>query len=128
MRTWKQGRIGKITFPDSSTIFIKCLKYPIAQFFEKYYLRKQELVDFQFEIKVEKSILKYIEQIGQQILSKEEKVERSFYTINTKSKEITIHKGAREIIGTEEEIKGMEQEQLWNIKQVRERVKVKKEW
>jgi hypothetical protein len=78
MRTWKQGRIGKINLADSNILFVKCLKYPVAQFFREYNPSNQELLGFLFEKRVEKSTLKHIEQIGQQKLSKEERVERSF--------------------------------------------------
>jgi len=36
MRTWKQGRIGKITLPDATILYLKCMKYPSAQFNARY--------------------------------------------------------------------------------------------
>jgi len=73
MRTWKQGRVGNITFLDSSSLYVKCLKYPLAQFYIKYENGTGTLEEFLFEAKIQKSVLRYIETIGQHELSKKEK-------------------------------------------------------
>jgi hypothetical protein len=73
MRTWRQGRIGKITFLDSSSLYVKCLKYPLAQFYFKYENRTGLFEEFLFEAKLQKSVLRYIETLGQHELSKKEK-------------------------------------------------------
>ena len=78
MRTWKQGRIGKITFPDTKALYVKCLKYPLAQLFVKYGNSTGVLEEYLFEAKLEKSTLQYIEILGQQDLSKNERERVSF--------------------------------------------------
>ena len=73
MRTWKQGRIGKIVFLDSSSLYVKCLKYPLAQFYVKYGNSNGVLEEFLFEANLYKSTLQYIEILGQQDLSRNER-------------------------------------------------------
>lgn len=36
MRTWKQGRIGSLDLSPGATVFVLCLKYPVARFFAKW--------------------------------------------------------------------------------------------
>ncbi len=36
MRTWRQGVVGKITLPGLETLHVKCLKYPLALFYDRY--------------------------------------------------------------------------------------------
>jgi len=86
MRTWKQGRIGKLKLSDVDSLFIKCLKYPMAQFYLNYDNNKQELDGFLFEVMIEKSVLKNIEAIGQQPLTKEER--RTFRNYEEKNEKV----------------------------------------
>jgi hypothetical protein len=79
MKTWKQGRIGKITFPDSSILYVKCLRYPIARFYERYNTKTKTPEELLFEVMIRKSTLRYIEIIGQEKLSKADLVERAIY-------------------------------------------------
>jgi hypothetical protein len=73
MRTWKQGTLGRMTLPDSSMLFMKCLKYPLARIYEGYDGESQTLRDALFEAFIELGALKDIERIGFQKLSAEEK-------------------------------------------------------
>ena len=86
MRTWKQGRIGKIKFPDSNLLYIKCLRYPLAQFYLKFDIKTKNLESPLFISRLEKSTLRYIETIEQHNLDKDEKIESSIkfetYDIN----------------------------------------------
>ena len=79
MRTWKQGRIGKITFPDSSFLYMRCLRYPLAQFYQKVNTTTQSLEHLLFEVMIEKSTLKYIEIIGQEKLRNKDLVKKTRY-------------------------------------------------
>lgn len=86
MRTWRQGRIGKIKFPDSNFLYMKCLKYPLAQFYLKFDVYTKLLESPIFISRLEKSTLRYIETIEQQKLDKEEMIKSSIksekYDIN----------------------------------------------
>jgi len=63
MRTWKQGAIGKITFPDSNYVYLKCLKYPLALFYKEYEYDTQILRSEVFYAYLHLSTLSYIDRI-----------------------------------------------------------------
>ena len=73
MRTWKQGRIGKIPQPDGGALYVKCLRYPVARFYGTYDGATGMLDDFRYEAEVSLSSFGSIETIGQQKLTGEEK-------------------------------------------------------
>lgn len=73
MRTWKQGRIGKIAQPDGAILYVKCLRYPLARFYGTFDIDTGVLGDFCFEEHIELSSFPLIETIGQQNLTGEEK-------------------------------------------------------
>ena len=84
MRTWKQGRIGKIALPDATILYIKCLKYPLAQFYAQYDISTKKLDGSLFEARIDKSILRYIEATGQAIYDKKDKMKSgSHFDIRT---------------------------------------------
>jgi len=63
MRTWKQGAIGKITFPDSNYVYLKCLKYPLALFYKEYEYDTQILKSEVFYAYLHLSTLSHIDRI-----------------------------------------------------------------
>ncbi len=77
MKTWKQGRIGRINFENLSQLYVKCLKYPLAQFYRKYDSVNGLLDKYLFEIQVDLSVLKYIEILKQEKLTNEERKKES---------------------------------------------------
>lgn len=74
MRTWKQGRIGKIALPDATILYMKCLKYPLAQFYARFDISTNKLDGFLFNALIDKAILRYIENIGQSIYDKKDEM------------------------------------------------------
>ena len=100
MRTWKQGRIGKLKLSDLDSLFIKCLKYPIAQFYLNYDSNKQVLDDLVFEGMIQKSVLKNIEAIGQQPLTKEER--RTFRNYEKENEKVYNKETRRDLLISEE--------------------------
>ena len=113
MRTWKQGRIGKIKLSDVDLLFIKCLKYPMAQFYLNYNSSKQVLDDLLFEVMIQKSVLKNIEAIGQQPLTKEEK--RTFRNYEEENEKVYNSEKRQELLISEEKAT------ILTIDQIRER-------
>lgn len=73
MRTWKQGRIGRITFHDNNYYYVKCLKYPLAQIYAYYDERTGLLGKLLYEINLDITVLKKIEPVAQQNIGKEDK-------------------------------------------------------
>ena len=100
MRTWKQGRIGKLKLSDLDSLFIKCLKYPIAQFYLNYDSNKQVLDDLVFEGMIQKSVLKNIETIGQQPLTKEER--RTFRNYEKENEKVYNSEKRQDLLISEE--------------------------
>jgi len=100
MRTWKQGRIGKLKLSDVDSLYIKCLKYPMAQFYLNYYSSNLKLDGFLFEVMIQKSVLKNIEAIGQQPLTKEER--RTFRNNEEENKKVYNGEKRQDLLLSEE--------------------------
>lgn len=64
MRTWRQGVVGKLTLPNSKTLYIKCLKYPLAILYEGYDFGTLKLEHELFKAFLQLDVLKHIERIG----------------------------------------------------------------
>ncbi len=88
MRTWKQGVIGKISFPDSSYVFIKCLKYPLAHFYKDY--DNETLSSELFYAFLHLSTLGYIERLYVIGLTKSEESISEAFSINNETAEIHV--------------------------------------
>jgi len=73
MRTWKQGVTGKMILPDSRTLFLKCLKYPLAIFYEQYDAERPACNNELFRAFLDLGTLKYIERTGSATLTTDEK-------------------------------------------------------
>ncbi len=64
MRTWRQGVVGKLTLPDSETLYLKCLKYPLALFYDRYSLETGSFGTELFKALLRLDTLKHIERVG----------------------------------------------------------------
>ena len=88
MRTWKQGAIGKISFLDSSYLYMKCLKYPLAHFYQDY---DNEILSSEvFYAFLHLSTLGYIERVYVNVLTKSEEAIGEAFSINNETAEIHI--------------------------------------
>jgi hypothetical protein len=90
MKTWKQGVIGKIIFEENIFVFLKCLQYPL----EIFYKNIEEISDKNtaplFYAFIDLSVFKYIERVGFEKISKEDKLLNSNFTIDFNTLEIKI--------------------------------------
>jgi len=64
MKTWKQGVVGKLLLFDDKCIFIKCLKYPLAAFYEYFSVETNNLENLLFYTFIDLSVLRNIEKLG----------------------------------------------------------------
>ena len=64
MRTWRQGVVGKMNLPKSETLYVKCLKYPLAIFYEQYNLETLAFGTELFKALLQLDTLKHIERVG----------------------------------------------------------------
>ena len=90
MKTWKQGVLGKIALPNSKYLYLKCLKYPLALFYENEIVETESNQKEQFSAFVELSVLPYIERYGFISLSKVEKKINHHFSMNFETKVINI--------------------------------------
>ena len=93
MKTWKQGVIGILTLPNSNTLFIKCLKYPLGKIFESYDSKSNSITVDLFLCFLELSTLKFIERIGFQKLTKDEHELSESFTMDYQTSSISIRVG-----------------------------------
>jgi len=89
MRTWKQGAVGQIIFPESKSLYLKCLKYPLAVFYKSFDPDQSEPEDVVFCSFVRKSVLNYISKSGCTKMSKDEIKFCRTFTMNFTTNEIT---------------------------------------
>ena len=73
MRTWKQGVIGRLELGNGTIVYTKCLKYPLLKIAESYDIAKFKIGEELISVFVDLSVLKKIEKITSEILTKEEK-------------------------------------------------------
>lgn len=64
MRTWRQGVVGKLTLPDSETLYVKCLKYPLALFYDQYDPETCSFGKELFRALLRLDTLRHIERVG----------------------------------------------------------------
>jgi hypothetical protein len=81
MKTWKQGVVGHIVLPNSKILFVKCLKYPLAKFYENFDSEAQELKGELFSLFIESSIVPLIGRLALTELTKQEKAMGDSYQI-----------------------------------------------
>lgn len=96
MKTWRQGVIGEIFISQSTAIYVHCLKYPLLRLYKEFENGDQALKKYMFSIMVEKSVLKYINRIGQMKLTKEENKEGRTFLYDSKEDKICIRTSLRE--------------------------------
>ncbi len=82
MRTWKQGVIGTIHIPDSKGLYIKCLKYPLATWYDQFDLKTLTFGKELFKAFLDLSMLKLIERIGTAPLTADEKMIGGQFTVH----------------------------------------------
>ena len=85
MRTWKQGRIGSIRHKETQTLYVRLLKYPLAQFYIQYNNLDGIKIRHVLEVNIHTSVLRYIETVGQEKISRKDKekicIEEKIYKI-----------------------------------------------
>jgi hypothetical protein len=64
VRTWKQGAVGRLALSQGRTVYVRCLKYPLAQFFEACDRETLALELWLCDLDLEVSALKGIERLG----------------------------------------------------------------
>lgn len=69
MRTWRQGVVGRVKLPDSSVLYVKCLKYPLALFYDGFDPETQAFGTELLLAFVELGALRLIDRIGLSPLS-----------------------------------------------------------
>lgn len=88
MRTWKQGIIGEIGLSQSTSLFVHCLKYPLAKIYKDFERDNQNLNNYMFSIMIDKSVLKSITRVGEKKLSREENKEGKAFVFDSKESKI----------------------------------------
>ena len=92
MKTWRQGVLGKITLPDTSCLYLKCLKYPLALFYEDEMGDLDANPSMFFSAFLELSVLPSIERYGMIKLTKAEKLINLCFSMDFETDEIKIDK------------------------------------
>jgi len=64
MRTWKQGAVGRIELPGGAAVYVRCLRYPLAQFYRGCDLDSLEPEGWLCDLELEVASLKPIERLG----------------------------------------------------------------
>ncbi len=90
MRTWRQGVLGKIVLPDSTCLYLKCLKYPLAIFYEHAIGELDSSQSMLFSAFLELSVLPSIERYGVIKLTKAEKQLNLCFSMDFETDEIRI--------------------------------------
>ena len=72
MKTWRQGLIGILQLNNSKILFTKCLKYPLFCFYDKYHIESKTLSKYLFKAFIDLDVLKQIEKLDYNPLSREE--------------------------------------------------------
>ncbi len=90
MRTWKQGIIGRLQLPDSSIVYIKCLKYPLSSFHDRYDIKVRAFGAQLFRAFIEQDTLRCIERIGFARLSAEERKLGELFTVHHRAGSVAI--------------------------------------
>jgi hypothetical protein len=95
MKTWKQGAVGKVLLKDEKSVFIKCLKYPLAVFYRNY---SSESGLFDGELLyafLSLSILLYVDRIAEQKMSSTDKKISGCFSIDFSTNKIKMIPGTR---------------------------------
>jgi hypothetical protein len=95
MKTWKQGAVGKILLKDEKSVFVKCLKYPLAVFYRNY---SSESGLFDAELLyafLNLSILPYVDRIDELKMSSADKKISGCFSIDFSTNKITMNVGTR---------------------------------
>jgi hypothetical protein len=90
MRTWRQGVLGIIALPISKTLYLKCLKYPLALFYENELFETDTNQKEIFSAFVELSVFPSIERYGAIKLTKAEKKINHCFSMNFETNVISI--------------------------------------
>ena len=72
MRTWKQGAVGRIDNQDGTTLFVRCLKYPLAQIYGLYDPIDSILGGWICDANLEVSVLRRITRLSVQKVARAE--------------------------------------------------------
>jgi hypothetical protein len=72
MRTWKQGAVGRIDVEDGTTLFVRCLKFPMAQIYGLYDSSSSALAGWICDAKLEVSVLRHITRLAVLAVTKAE--------------------------------------------------------
>ena len=91
MRTWKQGVVGRLILSNGNIIFIKCLKYPLAVFYQIYDSKKQVLENELFQAFLDLSVLKYIDKIAEFKITVTEKKLAMLFSMEYKYNTLNIN-------------------------------------
>lgn len=73
MRTWKQGALGKAALSASKALYVKLLKYPLAELFDDSCLENRASSKALCAVFIDLSCLREIEEVGFEKLTEEEK-------------------------------------------------------
>jgi hypothetical protein len=74
MKTWRQGAVGIIALRNSVRLYLKCLKYPLAVFYDNEPKEDDTEQKIRFSAFIRLSVFPSIERIGSVKLTKLEKL------------------------------------------------------
>lgn len=102
MRTWRQGIIGEIKISKLESLYVHCLKFPLAKVYAEYDVNDQVLSKYLFSALLDLSVLKSIDRVGDKKLSRSEKSDGDAFSYDSRENKILMGKGPLE---NEEEMK-----------------------